>query len=207
MRIHHKLRPFASKWDNPGRHLAVLAVSSLFLAPAFAAAAPTVSTFGELYSLPADVLAQQRSVEINTTVLCFDADWAQLFVDSSPTAVFISPAGLHERFEAGDVVRVTGVTATAPLTLPITNLDVRKIGQNQLPVAKSLSLRQLRSAQGAWVEFVAPVRTADTSRGRLELELGDGSENCLVYVMGSCPTNDCKAYIGALMRVRGIVTS
>lgn len=207
MHLHLKLRPIASKWDNPGRHLAVLAVSSLFLAPAFAAAAPAVSTFRELYSLPAEALAQQRPVEIDTTVLCFDADWGQLFVDSSPTAVFIGPGGLKDRFEPGDLVRVTGVTATTPVTLPITNLHVAKIGQKALPVAKPLNLRQLRSAQGEWVELIAAVRTADISRGRLELVLGGGGESCLVYVMGSCPTNDCKSYVGALMRVRGIVTS
>lgn len=207
MRLQQQLRPFASKWDNPVWRVAILAVSALFLTSLSSISAPTVSTFRELYSLNTDELGQGRSVEIDTTVLCFDADWGQLFVDSNPTAVFLSPAGLRERFEPGDFVRITGVTATTPKTLPLTNLAVTKVGHNSLPPAKPVDLKQLRSAQGVWVELVAPVRMADTSRGRLELVLGAGGDSCLAYVMGVCPTNDCKSYVGATMRVRGIVTS
>ena len=188
----------------------MLALASLLWfapAPVQAAAPQRVTTFTQLYSLTPENLAERRPVEIDTTVLSFDGDWGQFFVDASPTTVFINPAGLGERFGVGDSVRITGVTAPAPITLPITNLSVSRLGPGTLPLPKILNVAQLSAAQGSWVEVVAAVRTAETSRGRLTLVLGSGGAICLAYVMGPLPTNDCKSYVGSTVRVRGIVTA
>jgi signal transduction histidine kinase len=210
MELNRNFRPVASKLDKADWSAFVLALTGLLLfAPVSVQAAgpQRVTTFSQLYSLAPEDLAERRPVEIDTVVLSFDADWGQFFVNSSPRTVFINPAGLSERFGIGDLVRITGVTAPEPITLPITNLSVTRLGSSTLPVPKVLNVAQLSAAQGWWVEVVAAVRTAETSRGRLALVLGSGGATCLAYVMGALPTNNCKSYVGSTVRVRGIVTA
>src|SRR5215471_5267424 len=109
MHVNRKLGAIVSKLDKVDRSVLSLALVGLLCfahSSAPAAASDRISTFAELYALGPDSLAQGRPVEIKSTVLCFDADWGQLFVESSPTAVFIGPAGLRERFQPGDSVRI-----------------------------------------------------------------------------------------------------
>jgi hypothetical protein len=88
MRVNTNVRAIALKLDTVGRGVSLLTLNGLLCFSCVftqAADADRISTFAQLYSLSPEKLAQGQPVHIDTTVLCFDADWGQLFVDSSPT--------------------------------------------------------------------------------------------------------------------------
>jgi signal transduction histidine kinase len=108
-----------------------------------AASPDRISTFTQLYSLSPENLAQGRPVEIDSTVLCFDADWGQLFVDANPTAVFISPAGLQERLRPGDSAEALGFPSLGDFSAHLEEPLIRRLSSSVLPAPISCTAEQL----------------------------------------------------------------
>ncbi len=166
-----------------------------------------ISTLSELRSLSEAQRSEHQPFELRGTVLCYDRDWHQLFVEGPDGISFFSPPQIDGSLSPGDLVKISGRTIAGGQVLPLTNLTVVVVGHSSLPPARQAGLAELASTVGDWVELIGSVRSAENSRGRLALTVGTPSLSCLVYVMGSTWTNECKSYVGALVRMRGVNTS
>lgn len=185
--------------------LAVLRIAGSSLVAA--TNARVVSSVAELRSLSSNQLNQLQPFELHGTILCYDADWNQLFLQTKEGIDFITPQGLRTDLKAGDVVNLIGQTVSVANGLPLTNLEALVLGHSSLPPGKPIELADVRANMNSWVELTGQVRLAEISRGRLGLSICSEQVRLLVYVLGSQPTNDCKLLQGALVRVRGIITA
>lgn len=166
-----------------------------------------ISTVSQLHSLSDQQRSQGLPFELRGTVLCYDRDWHQLYVQGRAGITYFPPPPIEGALEPGDQVKISGRTTAGRQDLPLTNLSVAVVEQAPLPEAKKVGLTDLSKSVGDWVELTARVRSAENSRGRLTLTVGDPSLACLVYLMGSAWTNECTSYIGALVRIRGVDTA
>ncbi len=166
-----------------------------------------VSGFHQFYSLSRDQALQNLPVKIRGIVLCFDAGWNQLYIYDGKETTWISPVNFQTEFRVGQYVEITGTTTFAQGYPAWTNLSVLVLGQRPLPIPKGLTLPQLCTSFGQWIETSGQVRAAEASRGRLALMVHDQGIDCLVYVMGLPVTNADRSLVGARIRFPGINSS
>jgi PAS domain S-box-containing protein len=166
-----------------------------------------VTTFQQFYSLSREQVLPSRPIRFKGVVLCYDADWNQLYVYDGLEAHYLAPTGISAKPLFGQLIEITGRTALVQNNAALTNLDLVILGPGTLPAAKRLELPQFAAGFSQWIETSGNVRVAETSRGRLSLLLRDQGRDCLVYVMGALQTNDFTSMLDCKVRVRGINTS
>lgn len=173
----------------------------------FASDAQPLSKLSQVYTLSQGQLARGLPFELRGTILCYDRGWNQLYLYTSGETCYFPPLGADVSLKPGDEVLLSGRTMAGRPDLPFTNVSVVVLGHAQLPAPKKIGMPQLASTTGAWVELEGQVRSADSSRERLGLLLRKRASSCLAYIMGGLPAKDCKAFIGARVRIHGINAS
>ena len=158
----------------------------------------------ELHSLTRAQAAGGIHFHFKGTILCYDEGWHQLYVHDGNSTTYISPQDTTNAFRRGQSVEISG-TALGDNTF--TNVRFTVLGEQPIPAPKRLALSQLADDHGQWIEITGRVFSGETSRGRLALVLNDKGQNCLVYVLGSPPTNDFSRLLGSKVQVRGINAS
>jgi PAS domain S-box-containing protein len=173
---------------------------------AFAQDAPQFETVSakRLQSLKQAQAGAGLHFHLKGTVLCYDEGWHQLYVHDGQGTAYISPQESLRAFRPGQFIEITG-TALGDNTF--TNLHFRLLGEQPLPLPQELTLSQLAEEHAQWIQTSGRVLSAETSRGRLALLLHDKGQNCLVYVLGSPPTNNFSPLLGSEVRIRGINAS
>ncbi|HWX23310.1 MAG TPA: HAMP domain-containing sensor histidine kinase [Candidatus Binatia bacterium] len=187
--------------------LAALWLSGCCLGLARASETLLLTNLGQVYSLPLADAHQSRPFRFRGTVLCYDAEWNQLYIQGVGEVAYFSPQSLGGSLTPGQCVEInatTGVNGNNPI---LTNFDVTILGQKPLPPPRRLRLPDLASAPGQWVQVEGTVRAAETSRGRLCLLLRDADQTCPVLVMGSPGTNDARRWVGSRVAVSAINSS
>jgi signal transduction histidine kinase len=180
---------------------------------AFAASAPAatneITTFKALAEFRSGGAAGNPA-RFTGTVLCFDSDWSQLFIQDSTGTRYFNPKELPSTagLQAGARVEITGKAIFLQGYVSLTNLAIKVIKQEYLPTAAKSTLTQLTNNLGLWVETAGRARIADTSLGRLALVISDQGQSALIYVMGSLsPELDAKRFVGCEVKVKGVNTS
>ena len=166
-----------------------------------------VVTIRQYYALPLEQARMGRPVRLKCVVLNADKGWNQLHFSDGDQTLFLDPSRFTNEFAIGQSVEITGVTAVSDGNYYLTNLAFAPRGRAPLPAARRLEIPQLAGDYGQWVETSGRVRVAETSKGRLGLTLHDRDRSCLVYVMGTPPTNDVRSWFDCAVRIRGINTS
>ena len=168
------------------------------------AEAGTVTTLHELLSLHRDEALSGQPVRIQGVVLCYDADWRQLFIHDGEETTYFDAHLFQEQPTAGQSVLMTGRTTFENGKGWLTNSAMTIVGPGRIPPAKRVELGQLGSVLGQWIETSGRVRVAETSRGRLSLVLRDKTFESQVSVLGPSGTNDPGGLLDCLVRIRGI---
>jgi len=172
--------------------------------PGFAQNSDEMVTSEQLQSLTREQAVGGRPIHLKGTVLCYDEGWHQLYVHDGRGTAYVSPQDSPTSFHRGQFIEIAG-TALGDNTF--TNLHFTVLGEQHLPAPKRLALFQLAQDHGQWIETTGRILSAETSRGRLALLLHDKGQNCLVYVLGSPPTNDFSRLLGSKVQIRGINAS
>ena len=181
-----------------------LALLSVGLSPPAAVGQP--ASFGELHGLPRTQALEGRSFHVTGIVLCYDADWNQLYVQSGGSEEYLNPAGIHAALTPGRRVEITGTTAWAGDHPALTNIVLKQLDASPLPEPRRVELARLAQSTDVWIQTEGEVRVAETSKGRLGLLLRSGEAACIAYVMGPPGTNDWSSLVGSTVAVTGIVT-
>ncbi len=145
-----------------------------------------------------------RPLKLQGVVVCYDAGWHQLYLHDGRETLYFNADDFQTKPQPGQAVELSG---TAYGSEAFANLELKVLGQGDLPRAKRLDLGKLSSDHGEWVETTGQVLSVETSRGRTALLLHDKRQNCLVYVLGGPPTSDIRRWLGCRVRVRGINAS
>jgi signal transduction histidine kinase len=188
---------FLSGWVGPGR-------ASAGQPPALG----ELRTFSQYWSVPPEEALKGRPVRFQCVVLCYDADWGQLYVHDGSETMYFSPRSFPMPLESGQQVEITGTTAFVAGSSALTNLHLVVAGRAALPRATPLELRDLAKDFGQWVETSGEVRVAQASSARLALVIHDRGQSCVVFVMGPLAADaSFKQWVGSRIRVRGINAS
>ncbi len=165
---------------------------------------PAVTNIAQWVALPVGESAKAVALQIDATVLCYDAGWGQFYVNDGRGTLYLSPQTFHRELQRGQVVRIMGTTTALNQEKGLTNLTLTIVGSSPLPPPRRLAVAELHRLRGDWVECEGQVRSADTSLGRLALIIRDRGQNCLVHVMGPPQAHDIERLLYATVRVRGI---
>ena len=165
-------------------------------------AAAKITTLRQLINLTTDQLGSP--VDIKGVVVCYDAGWHQLYIHDERQTLYFDADDFATQPAKGDMVEITG---KARGTNVLDDGKLAVLGKTELPRAEFLELADLGKEHGEWVEVRGRVLTAESSRGRLALLLGDKRQNCLVYVLGAPVTNDFTQWLNCRVKVRGINAS
>ncbi len=187
----------------------VLASATAWLAAAFAvdaqaSAAGQIVTLRQLKSLTTEQAAEGLAVRVKGVVVCYDAGWHQLYVNDNGETLYFNADDFPIQPKKGQIVEITG---KARGTNVLENPKLSIIGQSALPSATPLELSDLALDHGEWIEIHGRVMSAESSRGRLALLLYEKGQDCLVYLLGSPPTNDFKQWLNCRVQARGINAS
>ncbi len=163
-----------------------------------------IVTLRQLKNLTAEQAAEGLPVRVKGVVVCYDAGWHQLYVDDNGETLYFDADDFAVQPKKGQIVEITG---KARGTNVLENPKLSLIGQTALPPATPLELSQLALDHGEWIEIRGRVLSAESSRGRLALLLYDKGRDCLVYLLGSPPTNDFKQWLNCRVQARGINAS
>jgi signal transduction histidine kinase len=166
-----------------------------------------VTSFHQFYTLPRDQAMKGMPLRIRGVVLCFDHGWNQLYVHDGAETAWLSPQPFRSDLKQGQSVEITGSTTFQEGYPAYTNLQLKVLGEGTIPQPRHLTLSQMATGFGQWVEIAGRVRMAETSLGRLAVIIQDGEQHCLVYVMGQLATKDFKWLLGSRVVVRGINAS
>ncbi len=164
-------------------------------------------TVQQFYGLRRDQAVQGWPVRLRCVVLCYDFEWNKFYVRDGTGTAYLNPRSLRTRPEVGQLVELTGQTIVVGGNNDVTNLSLTVIGRVGLPPGNPLTLPQLTSDYGQWIETSGRVRVAEVSSGRLALMVRDQNQSCLVYVLGPPKTNDFKWLLDCNVRLRGINNS
>lgn len=160
------------------------------------------------YHLTAPEAAAGKPIELEGTVLCYDAGWGQLYLHQGASVLYLNPGWFTNQFEVGELVRVNARSGWDGTATILTNGTATVLGRRPLPQAASLKIRDMGQLHGQWIETRGQVRIVETSRERVALQLRDGEgQHCLVYIMRTSTTNDCKHLADTWVTVRGINSS
>jgi signal transduction histidine kinase/CheY-like chemotaxis protein len=171
---------------------------------------PTLTTTHQAHSLTLQQAALSYPVHLRAVVTYYDPyidkRWPAFFVSDASGAIFLgmsSPSALP--FHAGDLVDVTGVSATGDYAPIVRTTGVRLLGKSPFPqIAPSANLATLLSGDedGQWLELEGVVHAVLKSGKNvvLELALNDGLVNA-VTIGGTVA--DYESLIDAKVRLRG----
>ncbi|HUD46016.1 MAG TPA: PAS domain S-box protein [Candidatus Baltobacteraceae bacterium] len=169
-----------------------------------ASASRQIVTLRELNDLtPAQVL-EGLPVRIKGVVVCYDAGWHQLYVHDDSETLYFNADDFAAEPKKGQIVEITG---KARSTNALENARLTIVGQSGLPAATPLELSELGQDHGEWIEIRGRVLSTESSRGRVALLLYEKGHDCLVYLLGSPPTNDFKQWLNCRVQARGINAS
>ena len=163
-----------------------------------------IVTLRQLKNLTPEQAKAGLPVRIKGVVVCYDAGWHQLYVNDNHETLYFNADDFAVEPRKGQTVEITG---TARDTNTVENPKLMIIGTGALPSAVPLELSQLARDHGEWIEVRGTVMSAESSRRRLALLLYDKGQDCLVYLLGSPPTNDFKEWLHRRVQVRGINAS
>jgi PAS domain S-box-containing protein len=169
-----------------------------------ASATGQIVTLRQLKNLTPAQALEGLPVRIKGVVVCYDAGWHQLYVHDDRETLYFNADDFAVEPKKGQVVEITG---NAQGTNVLKNPKLSIIGQSALPPATPLELSDLALDHGEWIEIRGTVLSAESSRGRLALLLYEKERNCLVYLLGSPPTNDFKQWLNCRVQARGINAS
>jgi PAS domain S-box-containing protein len=179
-------------------------LSAVFGAPGQSSLTGEIVTLRQLKDLTPAQAAAGPPVHIRGVVVCYDAGWHQLYLHDERETLYFNADDFVVQPVKGDVVQITGL---ARGTNVLENAKLTVLGQSALPAAHALALSDLGLDHGEWVEVHGRVLSGESSRGRLALLLNDKGQNCLMYLLGSPPTNDFKQWLNCRVQVRGINAS
>jgi signal transduction histidine kinase len=167
-----------------------------------------VRTFSQFWAVPREEALKGRPVRFHGVVLCYDANWGQLYVHDGTETMYFNPQSFPMPLESGLQVEITGTTAFVKGSRTLTNPHLVVAGRAALPRATPLELRDLAMDLGQWVETSGEVRVAEASSARLALVIQDRGQSCVVFVMGALAADaSFKQLVGSRVRVRGINAS
>lgn len=167
-------------------------------------ASEPLTTLRQLKDLTPQQAAEGPPVRLIGVVVCYDAGWHQLYVHDGRETLYFNADDFRTQPELGQSIELTG---RARGTNTLENPKLTILGPAVLPTPKRLALSELAGDHGEWIETSGRVLSGETTRGRLALLLHEKGQNCLVYVLGSSPTNDFKPLLGSEVRLRGINAS
>ena len=169
-----------------------------------ASASGQIVSLRQLKNLTPEQAREGLPVRVKGVVVCYDAGWHQLYVHDDRETLYFNADDFAVAPKKGQAIEITG-NARGSNVLENPKLSI--IGQTDLPPAHLLELSELAQDHGEWIEIRGRVLSAESSRGRLSLLLSDRGRNCLVYLLGSPPTNDFKQWLNCRVRARGINAS
>jgi signal transduction histidine kinase/CheY-like chemotaxis protein len=140
---------------------------------------PTITTAHDVHSLTIEQAARSYPVHLRAVITCYDPyidlRRPSLFVSDSSGAIFVVlPDRPAIPFRVGDLVEVSGVSATGDYAPVVNAGSVRVIGKFHLPAsAPRVTLTPLLSGaeDGQWVEVEGVVQTVSKSGENVNLEL------------------------------------
>ncbi len=197
----------------------IMVALALFLAPAASDSQqpsalrqhlPTLTTTHQAHSLTVDQAARSYPVDLRTVVTYYDP-----YIDPQHPAVWVSDSsgGVYVAlssapavpFKAGDLIEITGVSATGGYAPVVKASHARVIGRAPLPAnPRKVTYTQILTGaeDSQWVEvegIVHTVRGFGTNIG-LELALGDGTITAsTVHQVGA----DYESLVDAKVKLRG----
>lgn len=158
----------------------------------------------DVISLSAEQASSSLKVLVTGIVTAADpALKGRFFVQDATGGVFVDNAN-GRRFEAGDVVEVSGITYEGAFAPTITAPTVRKVGVSALPPAKQVSVEELMSGaeDSQRIEISGIVRDVRKDGNRLTLDLVTGGYRFRAFVLVA--TNfQPETLVGAQVRMRG----
>jgi hypothetical protein len=174
------------------------ALAALLLAGTFAsvcAAAPDeIIAIHELKNLTPAQSALGHPVHLTGVVLLYDSGWNQLYVCDGHETGYFNSHDFQTQPQTGQLVEIFATTA---VDNSLTNARLSVLGPGTIPPAKKLELSELGTYWCEWIETSGDVISAENTSGRLALLLQAGTQNCLVYVLGSAPgLSDLKRFVG-----------
>ena len=160
----------------------------------------------EVISLPVERAARQIKVLVTGTVtVTVPTLGGSFFVQDATCGVFVDNRNGPSP-EAGDVVRVSGVTEKGAYAPVITGPTVVKVGTAPLPPARVVSIDRFMSGaeDSQRVEISGIVRSVQTSDTESNLDLGIASGGYRFHAFPKMPLGkDLGRLVGARVRLRG----
>jgi signal transduction histidine kinase len=143
-------------------------IANALLILSLMAAAEPLRSLAEIRALPSEQAARQLPVEVEGTVVYFDANAENygepqgLILHDGTAGCYASspvPFKEHERIRPGTRIRVKGITNPKSYFPNIRQAEVEVLGQGALPEPRRISGRDLfsRSVDAEWVEVGAVV--------------------------------------------------
>ena len=118
-------------------------------------------TIRQLKSLSVEAAATQVPVDVQGTVTFIDPYSSLLFVQDKTAGAYVDIHRGSPELEAGDRVRVQGVSGPGDYAPIITRAAIRRIGHGSMPKPQPLSLQMLASGMndGGWVQIAGTVHS------------------------------------------------
>jgi diguanylate cyclase (GGDEF)-like protein len=118
-------------------------------------------TVRELKSLSVETAAKQLPVDVQGTVTFFDPSSSLLFLQDATAGVYVDIHSGSPEVEAGDIVRVRGMSGPGDYAPIITLPTFTRLGHGPMPTPRTLSLQILASGDNdaGWVDIVGIVHS------------------------------------------------
>lgn len=176
----------------------------LAIPPLEAAGAADATNSAAGRSSPALSPQAGQPVHINGMVVCFDAEWNQLYLrEPGGAIVFLDPRPLQFSPKLGELLEITG-TRAPEANWGLTNVVARTFDRQGLPPGRLTRIPDLRTEKDMWIEIIGRVRVAETSRNKLVLVVHADGASCVATVLGPSTTNDVRRFVNSEVRLRGI---
>ncbi len=182
----------------------IAAWTGVFVVRAQLSSDAEIATLHQLKNLTPQQAAEGIPARIKGVVVCYDAGWHQLYINDNLETSYFNADDFAVQPEKGQIVEITG---KARGTNTLENPKLTILGKGALPAAKRLDLSRLAQDHGEWIEVEGTVMSTESSRRRLSLLLYDKGHDCLVYILGSPPTNEFKQWLNHRVQLRGINAS
>ena len=163
----------------------------------------TIKSVREVHALSPSEAASGITVDIRAVATVVDPVQGHLFVQDSTGGIYTWVGAQPEnRFHAGDLIEVSGITAAGNYAPLIRNPHVRRIGPGQFPKADPPDLDRLftGSDDSNWVRAEGVVTSVKPGEGRVTFGLVQGGRSFLAEVLG---TGDRQDLLGARIAVEG----
>jgi signal transduction histidine kinase/CheY-like chemotaxis protein len=165
---------------------------------------PLLTTSSEIRTLSAAQAARSYPVKMTAVVTYFDEIERLLFVQDGDGGIFVDqPLAYKDVLNAGDLVRIDGVSEPGDFAPSIAASRITKLGKGRLPEPTRTAVEDILNgvADSGWVELPGIVESISPDQGQFSLDMAVGEHHYKARLRSS--PDFARSLFGAKVRLRG----